>query len=189
MSDLVFLPTYRETVTVSDGDRLDVRLIQAADKSKLEAGFQRLSSDSRFFRFFSHKPALTAQDLNFFTEFDGTNHAALGAFELDPVGAEGDTVGVSRFVRVHDSSAEAEFSLAVADDQQGKGLGCLLMERLLLMAAERGVERLHGYLHPMNERIVGLLRRVCRAVSFSREDGMIKATLPLAGCLQAEVMI
>lgn len=185
MNDLVFHPAYRETIAGADGGQLEVRLIQAADKPKLEAGFRRLSADSRYFRFFNHKPGLTARDLSFLTEFDGTNHAALGAFELDEAGAEGDTVGVSRFVRIQERGSEAEFSLAVADDQQGKGLGCFLMKRLLALAAERGVERLHGYLHPANERMVHLLNRVCNAVSLRREDGMVKATLPLAGCARA----
>jgi GNAT superfamily N-acetyltransferase len=175
---MIFHPAYQEAVTVADGKRLRLRLIRPADKSRLKSGFQRLSELSRYRRFFSFKAELTPNDLRFMTEFDGVDHAALGVFELDEGCTEGDAVGVGRYIRLAKNSTSAEFSLAVADDHQAKGIGRLLLQRLLSVAAERGIECFEGYVLPENDRMAHLIKGVRQATRIRHEDGLLKAYLP-----------
>ncbi|MEZ5583637.1 MAG: GNAT family N-acetyltransferase [Candidatus Competibacteraceae bacterium] len=177
---MIFHPAYQEAVTANNGQPLRLRLIRPEDKSRLWSGFQRLSELSRYRRFFSHKADLTLEDLRFMTEFDGIDHAALGVFELDKAGAEGDAVGVGRFIRLPKEPTIAEFSLAITDDQQDKGIGRLLLQRLLSVAAERRVESFEGYVLPENKRMTHLIKDIRQAAQFHREDGLLKACFPTA---------
>ncbi|MCP5419994.1 MAG: GNAT family N-acetyltransferase [Gammaproteobacteria bacterium] len=171
-------PVDQEKVTVAGGARFNLRRIRADDKAKLYAGFQRLSLLSRYRRFFSSKAELSPEDLRFLTEFDAMNHLALGLFELDDHGVEGDTIGVGRYIRDPDDPAIAEFSLAVADEYHSQGFGRLLLERLLSTAADNGIKRLQGYLLPDNTQVAKLIKKVRHAALMYREDGLTKACVP-----------
>ena len=95
---------YRETIRLADRRPLHIRLIRPTDKPKLAAAFHQLSAESRYCRSLSHKTALTPQELKFFTECDGIDHLALGAFEPAPTGFQGDgaRVGIARLIRCLD---------------------------------------------------------------------------------------
>jgi GNAT superfamily N-acetyltransferase len=154
---LPFPELSQETFSVAGDIRLSIRMIQTRDQPKLADCFQSLSIESRYLRFFSAKNTLTPAELRFFTECDGWNHLAIGAFELTVGGAEGALVGIARFIRFQEAGQIAEFSLTVADHWQGLGLGRLLLEQLLVLAAERGIQYLQGYLLAQNKRARRLL--------------------------------
>jgi GNAT superfamily N-acetyltransferase len=147
----------QETLRIAGDIRLSIRMIQPRDQPKLADCFQRLSAASRYLRFFSAKNTLTPAELRFFTECDGLNHLAIGVFELTVGGAEGALVGIARFIRFQEAGQVAEFSLTVADHWQGLGLGRLLLEQLLVLTAERGIQYLQGYLLAQNKRARRLL--------------------------------
>ncbi len=171
---------YREAVTVAGGIRLGIRMIQPTDKQKLVDGFQRLSMESRYLRFFSPKNALSLTEQSFFTECDGVNHVAIGAFELTPAGTEGALVGVARFIRFQENAEVAEFSLAVVDDRQGMGIGRLLLKHLRTLAVEGGIiKHFHGYLLAENHRARQLLGRVCKEATFHNDGSIVTAKLPV----------
>lgn len=162
-----------------------VRAIQPSDKKRLADGFQRLSPQSRYRRFFSQKNTLTVEELQRLTEFDGNEHFALGAFELSPTGDDGDAVGVARYFRVSEDTETAELAIAVVDDRQGRGVGRLLLQRLLTVAQERGVKRIRCYVLAENERMRKLAESMLgKAASLRREgevliaDFLIPQSLP-----------
>ena len=181
-----FQGAYREEVTVAGSIRLRLRIIQPADKQKLAEGFQRLSPESRYRRFLNYKRELTPGELRHFTEFDGVNHLAIGAFERDEAGAEGAVVGVARFIRCPEDAEGAECAIVVSDNRQGRGIGRQLLERLLAAAAERGVRHFQGYLLAENTRVRRLIQRVCPEAIFRHEGEMVTVAcavptpLPLA---------
>ena len=74
-----FDDSYDEAVTLSDGQRVHLRLMQPSDKELLLAGFERLSPDSRYARFMAPKARLTEGELRYLTEVDGVDHFAMGA--------------------------------------------------------------------------------------------------------------
>ena len=170
---------YREEIEIANDIRLRLRFIQPADKKMLTDGFQRLSAESIYRRFFQHKTVLSERELRFFTEVDGISHVAIGAFELDKAGNEQAIVGSARFVRLEDEPDSAEFSVTITDDRQGKGIGRLLLERLLDAAAERGVKYFHSYLLPENERMFKLIKHIRENAVFSTDSGVITARFPV----------
>jgi acetyltransferase len=69
---------------------------------------------------------------------------ALLALTVDPASPAGrKIVGVSRYIANYDGES-AEFAVVVTDTWQGRGIGRMLMERLIGCAKQRGLKRLEG---------------------------------------------
>lgn len=141
-------------VELEDGSRIFLREVRPADRGAIQAGFERLSPESRYRRFFTAMNRLSDSDLKYLTEVDHRDHEAVLAFS-----AEGEPVGVARYVRI-DPPEEAEVAVAVVDDWQGRGAGTALVERLVRRARENGIERFVATVLAENEDAVELFRHV-----------------------------
>jgi acetyltransferase len=135
-----------------------IRRIRADDGERLRASHDRLSAESRYRRFLSTKPHLTAADAHYLVAIDGRDHYALVATVAEPDGEA--IVAVARFVRLPSDPAAAEFAIVVADDWQHEGLGDKLMRCLAGAAVRRGVERFVATALADNEPIRRLAERV-----------------------------
>ncbi|HYO53008.1 GNAT family N-acetyltransferase [Archangium sp.] len=131
---------YRERLSLPDGTWAELRMVRPEDAALLRDGFERLSPRSRFQRFLSAKPRLSEEELHYLTRVDGERHVALGAVTWSPAGREVG-LGLARFFRLTDAPEVAEVAITVVDEAQGKGLGRILMDKLVEAARERGVER------------------------------------------------
>lgn len=132
---------YLEHATLKDGTRVVLRLLRPTDKQTLRTGFERLSPESRYTRFFAAKQTLNDEELKYLCEIDQESHFAIGAVLDAPGNGPPVGLGVARFIRLGDAENTAEAAVAVADEMQGRGLGKLLFMRLCAAATERGVER------------------------------------------------
>jgi RimJ/RimL family protein N-acetyltransferase len=144
-------------VTLRDGSSVLIRPASAADRPLLVQGFERLSPESRYRRFFAPIETLSDTVLDYLTSMDCVDHFAWAALAWGEDGAyEG--VGVSRYVRLADRSA-AEAALTVVDGWQGKGLGRILLDALVVEALENGITRFEGDVLVENQPMQELLRR------------------------------
>jgi acetyltransferase len=125
---------------LSDGRVIVIRPIRPDDQERLQASHARLSPLTRYRRFMTSKPYLSAADAAYLAEIDGRSHYALVATFKAPGGEEA-IIGVARFVRAPDDPRAAEFAIVVGDDWQGQGVGRELMGRLVDAAVTLGVER------------------------------------------------
>jgi len=123
-------------VELRDGAEIVLRQIRPEDKDALVSGFERLSPQSRYRRFFAPLDRLSARDLAYLTEVDHHDHEALIAFEQ----ATGLPLGVARYIRSSEP-LEAEVAVTVVDDWQGRGVATALLELLVERARDEGVER------------------------------------------------
>jgi len=172
-------PSRRE---LRDGSVIELREIRPDDKDALTAGFERLSPESRYRRFFTPLERLSPTDLAYLTEVDHHAHEAVIAFDL-----EGLPVGVARYVRGHDD-ATAEVAVVVVDDWQGRGAATALLERLAERASENGIERFVALILQENEEAIELFRSIAPATSRPRRtaDGHLELEIevpsgPVAG--------
>ncbi|HEV2787385.1 MAG TPA: GNAT family N-acetyltransferase, partial [Solirubrobacteraceae bacterium] len=141
-------------VTLRDGAEILVRPIEPEDREDLAAGFERLSPESRYRRFFGPMPALSERALDYLTQVDHRDHEALVA--LDPETGAG--VGVARYVRT--APGEAEPAVVVADDWQGRGVASRLLDLLAARAVEQGFETFRAPVLAQNREAITLLRRL-----------------------------
>ena len=167
---------YRETVTLPDGLQLRVRAIQPSDKEALVKAFGRLSVDARRRRFFTTKNQLSERELHFLTECDGIDHYALVAGLLED-GEESDGVGVARLVRVADEPQVAELAVVVVDEWQRRGIGTLLLERIVEAAAERNIELIRALAQPDNKQVKALIDNFADEVTTVNEKGLLQMTI------------
>lgn len=125
--------------TLRDGTRVTIRPIEPDDKEGLARGFERLSPESRYRRFFRPLRRLSAADLRYLTEVDHDDHEALVAVHDADAGPE--LIGVARYVRSDEDPTAAEVAVTVLDDWHGRGVASELLRRLVRRAREQRVER------------------------------------------------
>ena len=131
-----FTSDYSERATLRDGTNIVVRLLRPEDRTLLKTGFEKLSPESRYARFFAPKATLTDDELDYLCNIDHQTHFAIGALQELPDGSYVG-LGIARFIKVADGCAEA--AIAVADEMHGRGLGRLLFLRLCAAALERDI--------------------------------------------------
>ncbi len=148
--------TTGDNVRLRDGSLVLVRPVRPNDKPLFVAGFERLSEESRYSRFMAPKKALSVHELEFFTELEDARHAAIGA--LDPYTGEG--LAVARYACLEDDAEAAEAAIVVIDAWQGRGLGAVLLRRLMWHAQDRGIERFHASLLTSNHAMLALFERI-----------------------------
>jgi RimJ/RimL family protein N-acetyltransferase len=159
-----------------DGTRILIRPLQLEDQVDLVRGFEKLSMDSRRFRFLSPIHKLSKYQLKTLIEVDNLHHVALGVKDIGRRGKPG--IAVARFVRLDEVSRTAEFAITVIDEYQNRGLGTLLLELLMSTARDRGIVVLRGFLLDDNRTMIRLLERFGAIIK--RESGNV---------LQADVKI
>jgi GNAT superfamily N-acetyltransferase len=172
-------PTFPVLYELADGSVASIRPVRPSDKGLLEAGFERLSRESRHRRFLRPVLSLTPRQLVYLTEVDGRNHAALIAVVRRGEDAVGG--GVARYVRDREEPAHAEFAVAVTDGQHDQGLGTRLLELLIEVARENDLRMLVGLVHPENGAMLAVLARFDARL---REEGsLLRVELDLGGDL------
>jgi RimJ/RimL family protein N-acetyltransferase len=146
-------------IVLKDGGRVLLRPGLPSDRSLIVKEFERLSPESRYRRFFAPLKTMSPTLLDYLTSLDYVNHFAWAALSAEP-GPDGEPqgLGVSRYVRLDDPEA-AEMAVTVVDDWQGKGLGRILLDALVLEALENGITRFEGDVLVENRPMQELLRR------------------------------
>ena len=146
------------------GDLYSIRPIHPDDAQMLQALVRGLSAESRYFRFVSSMPELPARMLSRYTLIDYDREMALVAVHktraVQPDGGFLDTeriIGVSRYITNPDQTT-AEFSLVVADDFAGQGLGSRLMLSIMDVARSRGLAEIEGLVLAHNDGMLRLMR-------------------------------
>jgi GNAT superfamily N-acetyltransferase len=147
-------PAPTTEVTLRDGSTVLLREVLPTDRAAIKAGFDALSPESRYRRFFAPMQRLSESDLTYLTEVDHHDHEAVLAFDHD-----GGPVGVARYVRI-DPPESAEVAVAVVDDWQGRGAGTALLERLVTRARQNGIERFVASVLEENDDALDLFRSV-----------------------------
>jgi nucleotide-binding universal stress UspA family protein/RimJ/RimL family protein N-acetyltransferase len=162
--------------TTLRGDRTAIlRPLEREDRERLVAGFERLSPESRYRRFFRSMEHMSERDLAYLTEIDHHDHEAIIAF--DPRSDDA-AIGVARYVRSREDRKRAEAAVVVADDWQGRGLGKQLLERLSRRATEEGIERFTALVQADNHRAVDLLASL-GPTSRSFSEGLVELDIEL----------
>jgi acetyltransferase len=162
------------------GESVTVRAIRPDDAEALQASVREMSPENRYLRFASTLPEMPPRMLARYTLIDYDREMALVAVRpAAENGAPERIVGVVRSIANPDGTS-AEFSLAVADDMAGRGLGARLMRAIFEHARERGLARIVGLILPQNTRMLGLMKKLGLVITRHPEDPDFRvATLEL----------
>lgn len=147
-----------ETVTLKDGTEVVIRPIRPDDATELQEAFQRLSMESIYLRFLSVKKVLTDEEARKLSTVDYT--ACMAFVAICKENRREIVVGVSRYALLDESKPEiAESAVVVADEYQHRGIGRLLLWRLVLYARAKDFHYLRGNMQIGNNRMLELVKR------------------------------
>ncbi|HUL94937.1 MAG TPA: GNAT family N-acetyltransferase [Usitatibacter sp.] len=150
-------PASLQTSVTLGGERVTIRPIRPED-ARIEAAFvEGLSAETRRMRFVSGLKALTAEMLARFTQIDYDREMALVATVGE--GAEECQVAVARYVTLPDARS-CEYAIVVADTWQGRGLGRVMMERLIEVARLAGLRTMVGWVVTGNSGMLKLCNKL-----------------------------
>jgi len=147
-------PNLATTWHLADGSDVLVRPIRPEDAGIEREFVDNLSDESKYFRFMNAFRHITPVMLARFTQIDYDREMALVAVTGEG-SADARIVAVARYVSNPDGQS-CEFALAVADDWQKKGIGRQLMQRLMAVARDRGLEIMEGEVLANNRKMLAL---------------------------------
>ncbi len=159
------------------GEWLQIRPIRPSDARAHREFVGRLSPADLRFRFFTAVHELPEEEITRLTSVDHITETAIIAIRE----ASGETVGVVRLACLP-GRREGEFAIVVQEDMQRKGLGTLLMRRLIGWARRHGLARMIGEVLAENAEMLKFASHL--GFELHREPGapdVVEARLALNG--------
>jgi acetyltransferase len=165
-------------IQLPDGSEAVLRPIRPEDEPALHAYAQRLSPEHVRLRFFQPLRELGHEFAARLTQIDYDRHMA---FILTRLGAPGgvEILGVVRLIR-DPAGTSGEYAITVRSDLNGKGIGRLLMERIIAYARAIGLEEVFGLVMAENRAMLELARKLgFQASPEPDEPSLVRVSLPL----------
>ena len=172
------LRDYAAEEVLRDGGSIHIRAICPDDRERLADHFHRLSERSVHLRFQGAKRDLTEAELDFFTRLDFVRHVGLVATLRE--GATERIIGVGRYLASDEAGGSAEIAFAVADEHQGRGIGTVLLDRLLGIAREHGIVEFHAQVLGGNDQMLEVFRHTGLRVTGTTDGGVVQVSFPTA---------
>jgi acyl-CoA synthetase (NDP forming)/RimJ/RimL family protein N-acetyltransferase len=164
-SGLPYPGEWEADVVLRDGGVAHVRPIRPDDVEAIQRFHAGQSPESIYLRFFAPVRELPERDLKRFTEVDHNDRVALVATIGDRI------VGIARYDRTEPQAADVAFN--IADSDQGRGLGSVLLEHLAAAARERGIRRFVADVLPQNRRMLAVFDEAGYGITHRYDDGVI----------------
>lgn len=142
-----------ETVSLRDGASVRLRFLRPDDTERLKAFFYRLSPQSIFYRMLEYRTTISDEEARWLCDVDGQNRVAMAATLGD--GTEEVIIAVARYgIDPKGTPDMAEAAVVVEDVYQKRGLGKILVSRLVEYARTHGVQRFVATIHVNNDAIL-----------------------------------
>jgi GNAT superfamily N-acetyltransferase len=162
-----------DEVLLPNGTGLVVRPIRPGDAAALVALHARLSADSIYRRYFGARPHLSPDVVERFTHVDGRSRFALVAMRAT------DLVAVARY-EGRPGERSAELAVVVDDALHHQGVGRLMLERLVDVAHEAGLDTLAADVLAGNAAMLGLLRTLGLPQQAERDGDTVTVLVDLS---------
>ena len=154
-----------------------LRPIKPEDEPAHYEFMSRLTPEDIHFRFFGSVRELPHSEMARQTQLDYDRDMAFLAI-LPNGDQEGEIHGIVQVV-IDPNNEKAEYAIMVRSDIKGRGLGRILMEKMIEFCRRKGTETFIGQVLPNNRRMLTL----CESLGFSRkfipDEEVFEVTLPL----------
>jgi acetyl coenzyme A synthetase (ADP forming)-like protein len=159
-------------VILKDGGTLRLRPPAGEDADGLVAFFSSLSDRSLYLRFHGARRV----DRKLVEPFLAPDWVSTGAL----LGTLGDRiVALASYARLRDPET-AEIAFAVADEEQGRGIGTRLLEQLALRAGETGIARFVAEVMAENRTALAVFADAGFELARELEHGEVELRFPIA---------
>jgi acetyltransferase len=147
---------------------VQLRRVRAEDAAAVRCLFRGLSETSRWLRIFTVCPRLDGV-VDWATKVEDDRRLGLVAITANT----GQVIAHAGLERDPGQPDRAEFAVVIADRYQGRGLGGLLLGRLVEVARQAGIGWLTGEVLANNHRMLNLLRHSGWAVRLRPSCGVV----------------
>jgi acetyltransferase len=165
-----------EECMAKDGELITVRPILPEDEPHHAEFIKKVSKEDLYKRFFSDVGEFNHEALANLTQIDYDREMAFVAVTKD--GNKEEIIGVSRAL-INPENTDAEFAILIRTDVKGKGLGKILMTRIIDYCMSKGTKQMSGITMPTNRGMLTLAQRLGFEVDVHFEDGTADMVLPL----------
>ena len=159
-------------VVLRDGRPVHIRPIRPDDGPALQRFHHGLSAQTVYFRYFAPRPDLSDEDLRRMTSVDYVDRMAFIVL------SHGEIIGEGGYDRIDGTSAEVAF--VIDDRHQGRGIGSVLLEHLVAVGREHGVERFVAEVLPQNAKMLATFTRAGFQVARAYDEGVVSVSFDLA---------
>jgi len=181
MSERPYPVHWEADVVLRDGGTAHIRPIGPQDAGRLVDFYEKVSDESKYFRFFAPYPRLSDRDVHRFTHHDYDDRVGLAA----TVGDE--FIATVRYDRTDDqgrpasgpAGTRAEVAFLVQDAHQGRGVASALLEHIAACARERGILHFTAEVLPENRKMVKVFTDAGYTQHRSFADGVVHLDLDL----------
>ena len=142
---------------LADGTIIGTGFVRPEDEERLVRGFNKLSLQSKMFRFHCGKNKLSTYEKEYLVNVDNFDHLAIGAVDLDKSYDVG--IALIRYIRDKTDPAKAEVALTVIDEYQNKGIGTLLYNEMLEYARKNKIKLLINCVMKENTIMLNILEK------------------------------
>ena len=160
------------------GISITIRAIRPSDKYGIASAFSRLEPESIDTRFLPAKTVLSEQELKTATEIDFDRVVALVA----TVRSEGreTIIGGGRYVAFDSPPGRsAEVAFIVEEDYQGQGVASRILNHLVRIAREKGVDQFEAEVLHGNTSMLDVFSHSGLPMKRSETEGVVHVTLSL----------
>ena len=147
-----------------DGTAVTIRPIRPEDESLMIDFHKSLSDETvhlRYFGLLKGEALITHERLARICFSDYDREIALVTETIEPGRNQRQIIAVARLIKARGAN-EAELTIVISDDWQGKRLGTKLLGDLLAIGRREAVERIVGHILPENY----VMHRICRKLGF-----------------------
>lgn len=156
---------------LDDGYDVTVRPMRPEDAELVQSFVRTMSEQSRYFRFMEAVRELSPSMLSRFTQIDYDREMALVASVEE--GGKEVQIGVARYA-INPDGKSCEFALAVTDAWQGRGMGHRLMNRIMEIAREHGLEVIEGDVLAKNNNMIDLAKSMGFTIEAVEDDPAVR---------------
>ncbi len=153
--------------------KLTLRPVRGEDEPALKLFHETLSAESLRYRFFTARRNFRHRELAQFAQIDYQQEMAFVAENKD-----GEILGVVRTWTDADQ-VQAEFSVLIADQIQGIGLGSGLMDKMIQYCQEQGTMEMMGTVLADNGPMLKLAKKLGFKVKRHLDGDVVEIVLPL----------
>lgn len=159
-------------MVLGDGSTATIRPITPADTTRLQEFHARQSPESKYYRYFSPKPELSASEAERFTNVDFVSRAA---FVIED---RGELIAWASYERWK-GRPDAEVAFHVDDQYQGRGIATLLLEHLATVARSNGITRFTAETLAENRGMISVFTKAGWPVQRRFDSGVVDVDFPL----------
>jgi acyl-CoA hydrolase/GNAT superfamily N-acetyltransferase len=170
-------PEHLETVkSFKDGLSLKFRPIRPTDEDMMRRLFYQFSDESKYLRYFAKLTKMPHREMQKYVNIDYDKTLSIvGLIE----GYRSKKIVAEARYSYSPDDGSYEMAFIVDDDYHGKGVASFLLNYLIMIAKERGIDRLTASVLPENEKMLNVFKKSRAEVRIKSSNGIKEVTFLL----------